>query len=209
MMLVSRDFQAGTLSRRHLLTGLTATGLVSALPLPARAITANSAGALVDKVVADINAIIASGKSEPAMIRDFKGVFDRYGDNSYIAAYAMGVDGRRATNAQKRAFSDAFGDYISRKYGKRFREFIGGTVTVQGARQVKSWYEVDAVVNLRGSAPFEVVFYVSDRTGQAKFFNMFIEGVNMLLAERQEIGAMLDRRSGNIDAMIADLAKAG
>ncbi len=209
MMLVSKGFQGAALSRRHLLTGLTATGLVTALPMPALAITANSAGALVNKVVADINRIIASGKSESAMIRDFKGVFDRYGDNSYIAAYAMGVDARRASAAQKRAFSDAFGDYMSRKYGKRFREFIGGTVTVRGARQVKSWYEVDADVVLRGRAPFEVVFYVSDRTGQDKFFNMFIEGVNMLLAERQEIGAMLDRRSGNIDAMIADLKTAG
>ena len=80
---------------------------------------------------------------------------------------------------------------------------------MQGARQVKSWYEVDAIVNLRGSAPFEVVFYVSDRTGQPKFFNMFIEGVNMLLAERQEIGAMIDRRGGDLDAMIADLRNAG
>jgi phospholipid transport system substrate-binding protein len=29
------------------------------------------------------------------------------------------------------------------------------------------------------------------------------------LSERTEIGAMLDRRRGNIDAMIADLQKAG
>jgi phospholipid transport system substrate-binding protein len=50
---------------------------------------------------------------------------------------------------------------------------------------------------------------VSDRSGRDLFFNMFIEGVNMLLAERAEIGAMLDRRGGNIDQMTADLAKAG
>ena len=31
----------------------------------------------------------------------------------------------------------------------------------------------------------------------------------MLLTEREEIGAMLDRRKGNIDKMIADLKKAG
>ena len=196
-------------SRRRVLAGLTATGLVSALPVPALALNAGSAEALIDRVVADINRIINSGKSEPAMIRDFKGVFDRYGDNSYIAAYAMGVDARRATGAQKRAFSDAFGDYMSRKYGKRFREFIGGVIDVRGVRQVKSWYEVVSTVTLRGRAPFEVVFYVSDRSGKDLFFNMFIEGVNLLLSERQEIGAMLDRRGGNIDAMIADLRKAG
>ena len=143
------------------------------------------------------------------MIRDVKGIFDRYGDNSYIAAYAMGVDARRATAAQKAAFSNAFGHYISRKYGKRFREFIGGQIDVKGVKQVKTWYEVDTQVRLRGKSPFQVVFYVSDRTGRDLFFNLFIEGVNLLLSEREEIGAMLDRRRGDIDAMIADLQNAG
>jgi phospholipid transport system substrate-binding protein len=50
---------------------------------------------------------------------------------------------------------------------------------------------------------------VSDRSGQNKFFNMPIEGVNLLLTERTEIGAMLDKRRGNIDALIKDLLKAG
>jgi len=48
---------------------------------------------------------------------------------------------------------------------------------------------------------------VTDRSGELLFFNMFIEGINMLLAERSEIGALLDRNGGNIDAMIKDLAK--
>jgi phospholipid transport system substrate-binding protein len=50
-----------------------------------------------------------------------------------------------------------------------------------------------------------VTFLISDRSGSDKFFNMFIEGVNMLLTERAEIGAMLDRRRGDIDALIAEL----
>ena len=196
-------------TRRRVIGGFAALAAALALPLRSFALTESSAEALIDNVVADINRIINSGKSEAAMIRDFKGVFDRYGDNSYIAAYAMGVDARRASAAQKRAFSEAFGEYIARKYGKRFREFIGGTIDVNGVQQVKSWYEVDTVVRLRGQAPFEVVFYVSDRTGRDLFYNMFIEGVNLLLTERQEIGAMLDRRRGDIDAMIADLHQAG
>ena len=37
------------------------------------------------------------------------------------------------------------------------------------------------------------------------FFNFIIEGVNMLLAERAEIGAMLDRNRGSIDDLITDM----
>ncbi|MEL7260335.1 MAG: ABC transporter substrate-binding protein, partial [Pseudomonadota bacterium] len=112
------------INRRFFVAGA-ATALILP-PLPTLALTANGASQLVDGLVADINGVIASGKGENAMFRDFERIFARYSDTSYIAAYAMGVDGRRASNAQKRAFSNAFQAYISRKYGKRFREFIGG-----------------------------------------------------------------------------------
>jgi len=192
-----------------------ATGLIGAavagftlMPSKASALDNASAKKLVDALVGEINRVIASGKSEQAMYSDFKRIFAKYGDTSYIAAYAMGNDGRRASNAQKKKFSAEFQTYISRKYGSRFREFIGGRLEVKSVRPVKSWFEVQTTAFLRGESPFTVTFLVSDRTGRDKFFNMFIEGINLLLTERTEIGAMIDKRGGSIDKMIADLRNA-
>ncbi len=193
------------MDRRHVLIGLTASAALA--PSMALALNENQARDLITAVIDDINTVIASGKSEGAMIRDFERIFARYSDTSYISAYAMGVDGRRASTAQKRAFSDAFQAYVAQKYGRRFREFIGGRLEVKGVRRVKRWYEVDTTAFLQGQAPFNVTFHVSDRTGQNLFFNMFIEGVNLLLTERTEIGALLDQNRGDIDAMIADLRR--
>jgi phospholipid transport system substrate-binding protein len=192
--------------RRELLLGL---GAASVLPRTALALTEERATRLINAVIADINAVIASGKSLDGMIRDFERIFARYSDTSYVSAYAMGVDARRATAAQKRAFSDAFQSYIARKYGKRFREFIGGRLEVQGVRRVKNWYEVETVAYLQGQAPFEVNFQVADRTGRELFFNIYMEGINLLLTERAEVGALLDRNGGDIDRMIAALRQAG
>ncbi|EAQ46682.1 MAG: ABC transporter [Roseobacter sp. MedPE-SWde] len=192
--------------RRSFLTGLTASAaLVPAAPLWAL----NEAGAskLINSLVTDINKVIASGKAENAMFREFERIFKRYSDTSYIAAYALGVDARRASSAQKRNFSKAFQAYISRKYGKRFREFIGGSLEVKSVKRVKKWYEVSTLARLQGQAPFEVTFLVSDRSGKDLFFNMYIEGVNLLLTERTEIGAILDSNKGNIDAMITELKR--
>ena len=189
---------------------LALTGAVALAPaLHASALNEARASQLVDAVVNDINKVIASGKSESAMIADFENIFASYSDTSYIAAYAMGADGRRATAAQKRAFSAAFQGYMARKYGRRFREFAGGTLEVKGVKQVKNWYEVETTAFLRGEAPFAVTFHVSDRSGRDLFFNMFIEGINLLLTERTEIGAMIDRNGGDIDAMIGDLKQVG
>ncbi len=172
------------------------------------ALTKSSAKDLIDKLVDDINRVIASGKSEERMYKDFERIFAQYSDTSYIAAYAMGADGRRASRSQKAAFSKVFQRYISRKYGKRFREFIGGRLEVQGVKEVKRWFEVKTTAYLQGTSPFEVTFLVSDRSGKDLFFNMFIEGINLLLTERTEIGALLDRNKGDIDKMIAALKTA-
>jgi len=189
---------------------LALTGAAAIVPtLPALALTEASAAQLINTVVNEINKVIDSGKGETAMFREFERIFERYSDTSYIAAYAMGVDGRRATSAQKRAFSKAFQEYVARKYGRRFREFIGGRLEVKGVRQVKNWFEVDTTAFLQGEAPFTVTFHVSNRSGRDLFFNMFIEGINLLLTERTEIGALIDRNGGNIDAMIQDLVSAG
>lgn len=191
--------------RRTVLAGLLSGVAVAALPSGAHALSVPQAEKLVDKLVAEINKVIASGKSESAMFKDFERIFVRYADVPTIARYSLGNDGRRASKAQLSAYTKAFQGYISRKYGRRFREFIGGRLESQGGRTVKKFVEVKTIAFLKGESPFEVTFLVSDRSGKQKFFNMFIEGVNMLLSERTEIGALLDRRKGSIDQLTKDL----
>lgn len=193
------------LYRRSFLTSALAGAGMALMPRFGWALTEDSARKLVDSIVAEINRVIASGKSESAMIRDFEKLFVRYADVPIMARYALGVDARRASKSQLRSFTRAFQSYIASKYGRRFREFIGGRVEVKSARKIKSGYEIRSTAYLQGQSPFEVTFLVSDKSGKDLFFNMFIEGVNLLLTERTEIGAMLDRRKGNIDQLIADL----
>lgn len=195
-------------TRRAFVATTLATAL--ALPaLPAFALTPARAEALVDRVVAEINKVIASGKSESAMYKDFERIFQRYADVAIIARSTLGADARRVSSAQLRAYTDVFRGYMSRKYGKRFRDFIGGRVEVQSTRAVRSFHEVRTIAFLRGEPPFEVIFRVSDKSGKDLFFDMIIEGVSMLQTERAEIGAMLDRRKGNIDQLTKDLRSMG
>ncbi len=198
-----------SITRRHLIAAGTGAAFVAALPQGALALSDAGARALVDKVVSDINRVIATGKPIGQMIGDFEGILRQHADVDLIARSTLGADANRATPAQMAAFTDAFRGYLARKYGKRFREFEGGQIEATGVRKVKSWHEVQARVNLRGEAPFDVRFLVSDRSGRDLFFDMVMEGISLRLSERTEIGSMLDRRQGNIDALIADLRQAG
>ena len=73
------------------------------------------------------------------------------------------------------------------------------------ARPINNGYEIRSTAYLRGESPFDVTFLVSDRSGRDKFYNMFIEGINLLLTERSEIGALLDKNNGSIDKLIPEL----
>ncbi|MEM1235785.1 MAG: ABC transporter substrate-binding protein, partial [Pseudomonadota bacterium] len=180
------------ISRRAALAGLAAFAAG-----PAFALTTAEAKSLVNTMVSEINGIIASGKSEAAMIRDFEKVFARYGDVPAIARSALGPPARSLSSSQLNSYTDAFQGYMSRKYGKRFREFAGGRIEVQNAREAGRFFEVSTRVFLPGSSPFNLTFVVSNRSGRDKFVNILIEGVNMLATERVEITALLDRNRGN------------
>ena len=168
---------------------------------------AKDAEVLVSNLVADINAVISSGNSESVMVKKFEKIFKSYADVPTIARYALGNDARALSKSQMERFTKVYSVYVSHKYGRRFREFIGGKIVVQKSRPIKSFFEVETLAHLKGWEPFTVSFLVSNRSGKLLFFNMFIEGINMLLSERTEIGAMLDKRRGNIEKVMEDLKK--
>ena len=196
-------------TRRRVLAGLATVAALPLLPRSARAMTQAQARALIDQVMGDVQGIINSGASESRMISRFEDLFDRYGDVPIIARSALGPPARSASSAQMSAFTAAFRGYLARKYGRQFRRFIGATADVQDAHPLQSFWEVVTTMTMRGQAPFEVRWHVSDRSGGNRFFNLIIGGVNVLAAERQEIGTMLERRGGNLDRMIQDLRQAG
>lgn len=190
------------LTRRAFGAGLAAGTGFLAFALPVRALTVDQARQLVDKLIADINATINSGKSEQAMFGDFEQIFVTYADVATIARSALGPASKQASAGQMSAFTKAYQGYISRKYGRRFREFIGGKIEVTDARPYKSYYEVISTASLQGESPFDLRWWVGDKSGRNLFFNIIIEGVNMLASERTEIGAILDQNGGDIDKLI-------
>jgi len=201
-----------SLSRRAVLAqGAAAAVLVPALAgQPAWALNTSQAKALVNRVVADINAVIGSGASLNRMIAQFEQIFARYADVPIIARTVLGRGpANGASSAQMRAFTTAFRGYIARKYGRRFREFVGGEIVVDRAEPWKSHFQVFSTVNLRGQSPFSVVFRVSDRSGKDLFFDMLIEGISLIRTEQVEIGAIWERSGKSIDRLTNSLKSLG
>lgn len=189
--------------------GLLAGGAVLVAARPVLAVTPDAAKAMIQQAVDSVYGVINSGLPEPAMYGKFTGVFARYADVPVIARSCLGPAARQVSAAELAAYTDAFTGYIGRKYGKRFNEFVGGKITVGDAKPLKSFVSVSSTAYLNGQEPIAVDWHVSDKSGQVKFFNLIVEGVNMLSTERAEIAALLARRKGDVSALAADLQGAG
>lgn len=195
--------------RRRFLTLIGGAAALSLVPVRGWSLDADQARALIDTALGEVYRVINSGQPPAQMYRDFESIFVRHADVAVIARSALGPAARQADAASLAAYTQALQGYIGRKYGKRFREFVGSKIEVTGAHPLKSFYAVTSTAYLNGRAPMEVEWHVSNKSGQDRFFNIIIEGVNMLASERAEIAAMLTARRGDLAGLTADLEGAG
>ncbi|WP_240722352.1 phospholipid-binding protein MlaC [Poseidonocella sp. HB161398] len=193
------------LSRRTVLSGLAGTAALALLAGPALALTEDQAVTFVKGMAADIEKTINSGRSDAQMFQEFEKLLNKYADMDVIARFALGPAARTASSGDMSAYTAAFRGYLSKKYGSRFREFIGGDIRVQGARTDKRAVIVNARAVPKGQSAVAVEFHVSDRSG--KVFNVVLEGINLLTTERTEITSLLDQQGGSMSKLTAELKK--
>ena len=200
------------LSRRHILALATAAAVL--LPRAAAAVTEAQARALVTELAAELTAIVNSGGGMDQMIGRFEQVLGRFADLPVIARSALGPVARQASAAQLSRFTAAYRGYLARKYGRAlFGGYSGGEISVTGVSKSGTVFSVASTAVMRrragGNERLSVIWQVSERSPEPRFFNMIIDGVNLFAIEREEIPALLEARRGDLDRLIADLPGLG
>jgi phospholipid transport system substrate-binding protein len=162
---------------------------------------------LIRNISEKVNGVISSSSSQEEVITELEEIFKKYADTDIMSLTSLGPARRRASEVQLDNFKSAFQRYFLNKYARRFRELQDGEISILSSRSVRSIVEVKTRIRLIDWAPFEVVWLVSDRSGEIKIFNIIIDGINLLSSERTEIGVMLENRNGDIDLLSRDLRK--
>lgn len=191
--------------RRWVLAALSGAAVLAAAPR-ARALSADEARAFVAETVDELFAISRSSAPLAEQRRAFRALLERRMAIDAVARTCLGVAWRSATEAQRRAYLDAFRHYISVKYGSRFDDFRNAKLEILRARDFGSR---GVVVESRGTLPNGesaiVEWGVTERDGRPVISNIVVEGVSLVASERELIGAMLDQKRGDLDALIAEL----
>lgn len=197
------------LTRRRLLAAALAGGGLATLPAAAQSLTEAEARAHVRSAVDAVLAIVTGGGGAPEKAAKLRKVLDRYAAMAQIAQFAAGVAWRSMSGDQQRRFTDAFEHFLSTVYARRFQDYSGQTVTIgQVSDAGKRGVIVASTVSQPNGQPIAVDWLVSDRPGRVVIADIVIEGISLLVSQREEIGGMLESRGGNVERLIADLRAA-
>ena len=180
---------------------------LAAAPAPAPALTPEDARAHVRAAVDAVLGLVRGGGSAAQKAAGLRDILDRFAALPQIARFAAGRAWREMSEAQQARYADAFAHYISTVYARRFQDYSGETVSVGGVSDAgRRGLLVESEVTQPQAKPVAVDWLVSDRPGRIVIADIVIEGVSLLVTQREEVGAMLEARGGDFDRLISDLA---
>ena len=181
-------------------------------PSLSRALSEDEASAHVRITVSEILALVGGPGDSASKAPRLLAIMKRNAAMPQIARFSAGIAWRGMNEDQQTRFVTAFGTFISRIYAGRFQKYAGGGQAGEGFKMGRvidagrKGMLVKTEIIRTGAAPVEVEWLVTDRPGRVVIADIIIEGVSMLITQREEIGARLEARGGNVEKLIADLA---
>jgi len=194
------------IARRDVMIGGLAGTLLAVAKRPAWALTEAEATAHVQAAIDEVLELVRSTTDPAVVAPKFREILERRAAMPQIAKFAAGRSWRDMSEDQQARFADAFTDFVAQTYARRFSEYSGETVRVGEVTDAGNrGLIVSSRVSQPGGQPVLVDWLVSDRPGRIVIADIVIEGVSLIVTQREEVGAMLDKRGGDVDQLIADL----
>ena len=133
----------------------------------------------------------------------FRSLFLDGFDAATIGRFVLGRYWRGATEEQRQTYQQLFEDMIVETYTRRFREYSGESLRIEGSRP-EGDNDVMVQTNIvrpEGGPPVAVTWRVRERDGTFKIIDVVIEGISMSVTQRNEFGSIIQRNGGNINAL--------
>jgi phospholipid transport system substrate-binding protein len=153
--------------------------------------------------------VLVVGSQDPSE-RDtaFRGILDEGFDLPLISRYALGRYWRRATPEQRSEYVKLFEDFIVVTYVARLGEYSGESLRVVSSRPDDQDTIVTSEIILEGQPSIRIDWRVrnGDSHGsESKIIDVIVEGISMLLTQRDEFASVIQRSGGNVEGLLARL----
>ena len=125
-----------------------------------------------------------------------------------IGRFLLGRYWRTATEAEQEAYLKAFTDNMVYTYSRRFDEYGGQKLVIDGTREDGRFDIVSSrIVSPSSSEEFRLEWRVIEDGSSFKIVDIVIEGVSMSVTQRQEYASVIQNNGGKVQALIDALTR--
>ena len=128
-----------------------------------------------------------------------------------IGRFVLGKYRRNASDTAVNEFVQVFEDYIVAFYAKQFQKFSGETFTVQKVIEAqankvnKDSMVMAKLVPANANEPLRVTFQVRKVGDDFKILDIRVEGVSLVLAQRDEFTTYIGNNGGKVESLTSAL----
>jgi|TARA_R110002126_G_scaffold13118_4_gene57076 phospholipid transport system substrate-binding protein len=175
-------------------------------------ISEETAEAFIQKLSNEGLAFLANDKLsiEQKKVR-FKQLLDNKFDIKTIGQFALGVHWRNVSDSEKKEYLNLFENMVVNVYARRFNEYQGQKFEIMGARERG---KKDFIVSSRIHPPegqrgakVSVDWRLRDKNGTLKVIDISVEGISMIMTQRADFAAVIQKGQGEIEFLLAELRK--
>jgi phospholipid transport system substrate-binding protein len=147
--------------------------------------------------------VLSKKVSATERLTRFRQLFQADFDGPGIARFVLGRYWRSASEQEQQEFLKLFEDYVVFVYGTRLSSFNGETFRVKGSRPEGNGVVVATdILNPGGEPPIKVDWRLISDNGAFKINDVIIEGISMLVTQRSEFAAVIQRHGGQVGGLL-------
>jgi phospholipid transport system substrate-binding protein len=184
--------------RRLLRLSILVVGLSLAAGGIGRAAATDPAGFINELVEQALKALDNKQLTTADRAQRFRSLLDQDFDMPRIARFVLGRYWNEASDQDRQKFQKLFEEYVVRGYAQRFSDYSGEKVKVTGSRPESetSTLVQSQIIRTDGAPPAKVDWRVRKSDAGYKIVDVDVEGVSMVLTQREEFSSVIQRSGG-------------
>ena len=128
-------------------------------------------------------------------------------DMNLISKFVLSKYWKLATDDQKKAYLAAFKQYFISSYANKLDQYSGEKVVIVSSNAAKKFVIVKSNIVRDGTdtLKIELDWRLLTRDGQTKIIDLSIEGISLIIAQREEFQSFLANNDNSLDTLINKL----
>ena len=125
-------------------------------------------------------------------------------DLNLISKFVLSKSWKNATDDQKERYIKAFKDYFINSYANKLDQYSGEQVEVVDAEEAGKYVIVNSYIYREGTDTLKInlKWRLLNRDGEIKIIDLNIEGISLIIAQREEFQSFLSNNEGDLEKLI-------